>query len=79
MQDFEAFASESASVVELHRSWHRTLASHPFTRADHSLAAVQDLRRAFEDERRANDELTRGADKDRQTIDDLKTRCAAGN
>jgi hypothetical protein len=36
--------------------------------------ARQELRRAFEDERRANDDLTRDADRDRQSIEDLKSR-----
>lgn len=35
---------------------------------------LQELRRAFDDERRANDDLTRDADRDRQAIEDLKTR-----
>ena len=35
---------------------------------------LQELRRAYDDERRANDDLARDADRDRQTIDDLKAR-----
>lgn len=34
----------------------------------------QDLRRAFDEERRANNDLVRDAEKDRQNIDDLTSR-----
>jgi hypothetical protein len=35
----------------------------------------QEARRAFDEERRANDALTSDADRDRQAIEDLKSRC----
>lgn len=35
---------------------------------------LQELRRAYDEERRANDDLMCDADRDRQAIDDLKAR-----
>jgi hypothetical protein len=40
--------------------------------------AAQELRRALDEERKANDQLIQQADNDRQAIDQLEGRCAGG-
>lgn len=46
----------------------------PMTVDTECLLVVQELRHAYEEERKANDRLIEQSDKDRQTIDDLEGR-----
>jgi len=46
----------------------------PLTVDTECLLVVQELRHAYEEERKANDRLIEQSDKDRQTIDDLEGR-----